>query len=72
MESGGGERVRGHHLVLLSSVRDAAARHRLLAEKEVLAPQLVLAEGGSSPYYSHAAPKMQVRDSKADREGEPD
>ncbi|XP_051024475.1 lysosomal alpha-mannosidase-like [Acomys russatus] len=59
IESGDGKRVRGHHLVLLSSVRDAAARHRLLAEKEVLAPQLVLAQGGSAPYYSQAALKPQ-------------
>lgn len=59
LETDTGDKVRGRHLVLLSSVRDAAARHRLLAEQEVLAPQLMLALGGSSPYHSQAAPKTQ-------------
>ncbi|KAL1785109.1 lysosomal alpha-mannosidase [Sigmodon hispidus] len=51
--------VRGRHLVLLSSVTDAAARHRLLAEEEVLAPQVVLAPHVGSQYYSRTAPKME-------------
>ncbi|XP_036044537.1 lysosomal alpha-mannosidase isoform X1 [Onychomys torridus] len=59
LDSGTGKIVRGRHLVLLSSVSDAAERHRLLVEKEVLAPQLVLAQGVGSPYYSWAAPRMQ-------------
>ncbi|XP_051050981.1 lysosomal alpha-mannosidase isoform X2 [Phodopus roborovskii] len=59
LESGTGSTVQGRHLVLLSSVSDAAARHRLLVEKEVLAPQVVLAEGESSPYYSQEAPRTQ-------------
>ncbi|XP_034378373.1 lysosomal alpha-mannosidase isoform X1 [Arvicanthis niloticus] len=59
LETNTGDKVRGRHLVLLSSVSDAAAGHRLLAEQEVLAPQLVLALGDSSPYNSQAAPKMQ-------------
>lgn len=58
LETDTGDKVRGRHLVILSSVSDAAARHRLLAEQEVLAPQVVLAHGGSSPYHSQA-PKMQ-------------
>lgn len=70
LETNTGDKVRGRHLVLLSSVSDAAARHRLLAEQEVLAPQLVLALGGSSPYNSQAAPKTQVRGSKVGRKGE--
>lgn len=71
MESGAGSTVRGRHLVLLSSVSDAAARHRLLAEEVVLAPQVVLAQAGSSLYYSWAAPRMQVRDGELDRKAEP-
>ncbi|KAL6029892.1 hypothetical protein STEG23_036788 [Scotinomys teguina] len=59
MELGTGKTVRGRHLVLLSSVSDAAERHRLLAEKEVLAPQVVLAQGDSRPYYSQVSPRMQ-------------
>lgn len=59
MESGAGSTVRGRHFVLLSSVSDAAARHRLLAEEVVLAPQVVLAQGGSSLYYSRMAPRTQ-------------
>lgn len=59
MELGTGSTVLGRHLVLLSSVSDAAARHRLLAEKEILAPQVVLSQGGSSPYYYWAAPRTQ-------------
>ncbi|XP_055477049.1 lysosomal alpha-mannosidase isoform X2 [Psammomys obesus] len=59
MESGTGQRVCGRHLVLLSSVREAAARHRLLAEKEVLAPQLVLAQGGGRLHHPQAAPRIQ-------------
>lgn len=70
LETNTGDKVRGRHLVVLSSVSDAAARHRLLAEQEVLAPQLVLAVGGSRPYNSQAAPKMQVSRSKAGRNGE--
>uniref|UniRef100_A0A8C2N314 Alpha-mannosidase n=1 Tax=Cricetulus griseus TaxID=10029 RepID=A0A8C2N314_CRIGR len=58
IESGAASTVRGRHFVLLSSVSDAAARHRLLAEEVVLAPQVVLAQGGS-PYYSWAAPRTQ-------------
>lgn len=74
LETDTGDKVRGRHLVLLSSVRDAAARHRLLAEQEVLAPQLMLALGGSSPYHSQAAPKTQVRGSerRAERENPSD
>nr|XP_048290616.1 lysosomal alpha-mannosidase isoform X1 [Myodes glareolus] len=71
MESEAGSTVRGRHLVLLSSVSDAAARHRLLAEEVVLAPQVVLAQAGSSLYYSWAAPRMQVRDGELDRKAEP-
>ncbi|XP_062965767.1 lysosomal alpha-mannosidase isoform X2 [Cynocephalus volans] len=51
LEAGLGVWVRGRHLVLLDRVRTAAAGHRLLAEKEVLAPQVVLAPGGGAPYH---------------------
>jgi hypothetical protein len=69
LETDTGDKVRGRHLVLLSSVSDAAARHRLLAEQEVLAPQVVLSLGGSSPYHSRATPKTQVRGSEVGRKG---
>lgn len=72
LETDTGDKVRGRHLVLLSSVSDAAARHRLLAEQEVLAPQVVLSLGGSSPYHSRATPKTQVRGSEVGRKGEPE
>ncbi|CAO2610985.1 Lysosomal alpha-mannosidase [Lemmus lemmus] len=65
-ESGAGSTVRGRHLVLLSSVSDAAARHRLLAEEVVLAPQVVLAQAGSSLYYSRAAPRTQFSGLRGD------
>ncbi|XP_021563703.1 LOW QUALITY PROTEIN: lysosomal alpha-mannosidase [Carlito syrichta] len=59
MEEGSGARVRGRHLVLLDTVQAAAAGHRLLAEKELLAPQVVLAGGSGSPYNLKAAPRTQ-------------
>nr|XP_051693844.1 lysosomal alpha-mannosidase isoform X7 [Oryctolagus cuniculus] len=49
-----GLRVRGRHLVLLDVISKASAGHRLLAEEEVLAPQVVLAPGGGAPYHSGA------------------
>ncbi|KAM9685358.1 LOW QUALITY PROTEIN: lysosomal alpha-mannosidase-like [Trichechus inunguis] len=42
--------VRGRHLVLLDTTQAAAVGHRLLAEKEVLAPQVVLAPSGGAPW----------------------
>ncbi|KAM5239300.1 lysosomal alpha-mannosidase [Ctenodactylus gundi] len=54
LESGSGVWVRGRHLVLLDAVRGAAAGHRLLAEKELLAPQVVLAAGGGPAYHPEA------------------
>lgn len=54
--------VRGRHLVLLDKARTAAVGHRLQAEKELLAPQLVLARGSGTPYHSEIAPRKQVRD----------
>ncbi|XP_032121730.1 lysosomal alpha-mannosidase isoform X5 [Sapajus apella] len=59
MENGSGSWVRGRHLVLLDTAQAAAAGHRLLAEQEVLAPQVVLAAGGSAPYNLRAAPRTQ-------------
>ncbi|XP_052022231.1 lysosomal alpha-mannosidase isoform X2 [Apodemus sylvaticus] len=59
LETNTGDKVRGRHLVVVSSVRGAAARHRLLAEQEVLAPQVVLAPGSGSPYRSQASLKTQ-------------
>ncbi|XP_005881664.1 PREDICTED: lysosomal alpha-mannosidase, partial [Myotis brandtii] len=53
--------VRGRHLVLLDKARTAAVGHRLQAEKELLAPQLVLARGSGTPYHLEVAPRKQVR-----------
>lgn len=61
LEGGLGLWVRGRHLVLLDKVSAAATRHRLQAEKELLAPQLVLAPGGGAPYHLGVAPLKQVR-----------
>ncbi|KAM6216790.1 lysosomal alpha-mannosidase [Rhynchocyon petersi] len=51
--------VRGRHLVLLDTAREAASQHRLLAEKVFMAPQVVLAPRGSAPYHLGAAPLTQ-------------
>lgn len=53
--------VRGRHLVLLDKARTAAVGHRLQAEKELLAPQLVLASDGGTPYHLGVSPRKQVR-----------
>ncbi|KAK2502693.1 hypothetical protein MC885_007056 [Smutsia gigantea] len=58
-EDSSGLWVRGRHLVLLDRARTAAAGHRLQAEKEVLAPQVVLAPGGGAPYRLEVAPRKQ-------------
>nr|XP_055227621.1 lysosomal alpha-mannosidase isoform X4 [Gorilla gorilla gorilla] len=59
MENGSGAWVRGRHLVLLDTAQAAAAGHRLLAEQEVLAPQVVLAPGGGAAYNLGAPPRTQ-------------
>ncbi|XP_004635625.1 lysosomal alpha-mannosidase isoform X2 [Octodon degus] len=59
LESGSGVWVRGRHLVLLDTAHEAAVGHRLLAEKELLAPQVVLAPGRGSSYHHKAAPSKQ-------------
>ncbi|XP_029772977.1 lysosomal alpha-mannosidase isoform X1 [Suricata suricatta] len=59
LEDGPGRWVRGRHLVLLDKARTAASGHRLQAEKEVLAPQVVLAPGGGAPYGLKVAPRKQ-------------
>ncbi|XP_030676601.1 lysosomal alpha-mannosidase isoform X3 [Nomascus leucogenys] len=59
MENGSGAWVRGRHLVLLDTAQAAAAGHRLLAEQEVLAPQVVLAQGGGAAYNLGAPPRTQ-------------
>ncbi|XP_016074137.1 PREDICTED: lysosomal alpha-mannosidase isoform X2 [Miniopterus natalensis] len=51
--------VRGRHLVLLDKAQTAAVGHRLQAEKELLAPQVVLARGGGTPYFLDVAPRKQ-------------
>nr|XP_051691757.1 lysosomal alpha-mannosidase [Oryctolagus cuniculus] len=51
--------VRGRHLVLLDAVGKAAAGHRLLAEKEALAPQVVLAPGRATRYHPGATLRKQ-------------
>lgn len=61
LEEGSGLWVRGRHLVLLDKAQTAATGHRLQAEKEVLAPQVVLAPGGGAPYHLGVAPRKQVR-----------
>lgn len=60
-KEGSGLWVRGRHLVLLDKKETAAARHRLQAEMEVLAPQVVLAQGGGARYRLEKAPRTQVR-----------
>uniref|UniRef100_A0A8D0BFU9 Alpha-mannosidase n=1 Tax=Salvator merianae TaxID=96440 RepID=A0A8D0BFU9_SALMN len=42
--------VRGRHLILLDTTESSAQQHRLLAQQEFMAPQLVLAPGGGPPY----------------------
>nr|XP_012645942.1 lysosomal alpha-mannosidase isoform X1 [Microcebus murinus] len=59
MELGSGAWVRGRHFVLLDTVKTAAAGHRLLAEKVVLAPQVVLSQGDSVLYNLWASPRKQ-------------
>ncbi|KAM8764773.1 lysosomal alpha-mannosidase isoform 2-T2 [Rhynchonycteris naso] len=59
LEQGAGLWVRGRHLVLLDKVRTAAVGHRLQAEKELLAPQVVLAPGGGTPFHLEVAPRKQ-------------
>nr|XP_060620901.1 lysosomal alpha-mannosidase [Anolis sagrei ordinatus] len=43
--------VRGRHLILLDTVESSADQHRLRAQQEYMAPQLVLAPGGGPPYH---------------------
>lgn len=64
---GSGLWVRGRHLVLLDKKGTAAASHRLQAEMEVLAPQVVLAPGGGARYRLERAPRTQVRSCGAGR-----
>ncbi|XP_075400920.1 lysosomal alpha-mannosidase-like [Tenrec ecaudatus] len=52
--------VRGRHLVLLDKTQNAAASHRLLAEREVLAPQVVLAPSEGSFSHSSGSPRRKV------------
>ncbi|XP_035888341.1 lysosomal alpha-mannosidase isoform X2 [Phyllostomus discolor] len=59
LEEGLGLWVRGRHLVLLDKARTAAVGHRLQAEKELLAPQVVLALGGGIPYHPKVAQRKQ-------------
>lgn len=47
--------------MLLDKAQTAAVGHRLQAEKELLAPQLVLARGGGTPYHLGVTPRKQVR-----------
>ncbi|XP_061472674.1 lysosomal alpha-mannosidase isoform X1 [Rhineura floridana] len=42
--------VRGRHLILLDTAESSAEQHRLWAQQEFMAPQLVLAPGGGPPY----------------------
>lgn len=60
LEEGSGVWVRGRHLVLLDKAQTAATGHRLQAEKELLAPQVVLAPGGGAPYHPGVTPRKQV------------
>ncbi|XP_055975225.1 lysosomal alpha-mannosidase [Sorex fumeus] len=58
LQDSSGQLVRGRHLLLLDTVKTAAAGHRLQAEKEILSPQLVLSTGPSAAY-SSSAPRKQ-------------
>ncbi|XP_053232372.1 lysosomal alpha-mannosidase [Podarcis raffonei] len=42
--------VRGRHLILLDTAESSAEQHRLWAQQEFMAPQLVLAPGEGPPY----------------------
>ncbi|XP_053145025.1 lysosomal alpha-mannosidase isoform X2 [Hemicordylus capensis] len=42
--------VRGRHLILLDTAEASAEQHRLHAQQEFMAPQLVLTLGGGPPY----------------------
>ncbi|XP_045146219.1 lysosomal alpha-mannosidase-like [Echinops telfairi] len=56
--------VRGRHLVLLDKTQNAATSHRLLAEREILAPQVVLAPSDGSLSCSSGSPlrkPMEIR-----------
>ncbi|XP_049645255.1 lysosomal alpha-mannosidase [Suncus etruscus] len=59
LEDNEGQLVRGRHLLLLEPPKTAAAAHRLLAEKEVLAPQLILSAGPGATYSSSKAKSLQ-------------
>uniref|UniRef100_A0A6I8N4V2 Alpha-mannosidase n=1 Tax=Ornithorhynchus anatinus TaxID=9258 RepID=A0A6I8N4V2_ORNAN len=48
--------VRGRHLVLVTPPQSAASAHRLLAQQEFMAPQLLLALRGGTPYHPRAEP----------------
>lgn len=54
--------------MLLDKARTAAVGHRLQAEKELLAPQVVLAPGGGIPYHPEVAPRKQVRGADQQKE----
>lgn len=56
--------VRGRHLILLDTAESSAEQHRLLAQQEFMAPQLVLAPGGGSPYQPGQHSLKQVREVK--------
>lgn len=62
--------MRGRHLLLLDKAQTAAVRHRLQAEKELLAPQVVLAQGSGTPYHPGVAPRRQVGERRWGREKE--
>uniref|UniRef100_A0ABM5FLY9 Alpha-mannosidase n=1 Tax=Pogona vitticeps TaxID=103695 RepID=A0ABM5FLY9_9SAUR len=42
--------VRGRHLILLDTAESSADQHRLRAQQEFMAPQVVFAPGGGPPY----------------------
>lgn len=46
---------------MLDKAQTAAVRHRLEAEKALLAPQVVLAPGGGTRYHLKVAQRKQVR-----------
>ncbi|XP_067829073.1 lysosomal alpha-mannosidase [Heptranchias perlo] len=58
--------VRGKHLIFLDTVHASAELHRLQAQAEYMAPQIVMAEGTGTPYSTRPTPVTEFSALKAD------